>query len=56
MNWSHFFAMGGYAVYVWSAYGVAALVLVLNFYLPIAQRKTVRRRLREYLRLKEPGR
>ncbi len=25
---SEFFAMGGYAVYVWGSYGVAALVLV----------------------------
>ncbi|HYA38282.1 MAG TPA: heme exporter protein CcmD [Candidatus Methylomirabilis sp.] len=53
MNWSHFFAMGGYAVYVWSAYGLAALILILNVYLPLAHRKTVRRRLREFLQLKE---
>ena len=25
---SEFFAMGGYAGYVWSAYGVAALILI----------------------------
>lgn len=25
---SEFFAMGGYAVYVWSAYGVTAIVLI----------------------------
>lgn len=25
---NHFFAMGGYAVYVWPAYGVAAVVLI----------------------------
>ena len=25
---SHFLAMGGYAVYVWPAYGVAAVVLI----------------------------
>ena len=28
MNWNTFFAMGGYAVYVWPAYGVAAVVLI----------------------------
>ena len=28
MNWSTFFAMGGYAVYVWPAYGVAVVVLI----------------------------
>jgi heme exporter protein D len=27
---SEFFAMGGYAVYVWSSFGVAALILVLE--------------------------
>ncbi len=27
-NISEFFAMGGYAGFIWSAYGVAALVLI----------------------------
>jgi heme exporter protein D len=27
MDWSAFFAMGGYAEYVWPAYGIAAVVL-----------------------------
>lgn len=56
MNWSQFFAMGGYGFYVWSSYGLAALILILNLYLPLARRKTVRRRLREFLRLKEQTR
>jgi len=56
VNWSHFFAMGGYAVYVWSSYGLAVLILILNLYLPLARRKTVQRRLREFLRLKEQTR
>ena len=30
MNWSEFFAMGGYGLYVWGAYGCTALVLVAN--------------------------
>lgn len=30
MNWSEFFAMGGYGLYIWGAYGCAALVLVVN--------------------------
>ena len=33
---SEFFHMGGYAAYVWSAYGLSVLVLVLNV---IAARK-----------------
>jgi heme exporter protein D len=27
---SEFFAMGGYALYVWSSFGICALVLVLE--------------------------
>ena len=27
MDWSTFFAMGGYAEYVWPAYGIAVVVL-----------------------------
>ena len=27
---SEFFAMGGYALYVWSSFGVCALVLILE--------------------------
>lgn len=30
MDWSNFFAMGGYAAFVWSAYGISALVLIVN--------------------------
>ncbi len=56
MNWSQFFAMGGYGFYVWSSYGLAALILILNLYIPLHRRKTVRRLLREFLRLKEQAR
>jgi len=31
---SEFLAMGGYASFVWSSYGLAAIVLWLNWYLP----------------------
>jgi|TARA_B110000285_G_C15052470_1_gene577733 heme exporter protein D len=27
MNWTEFFEMGGYAFYVWSAWGITALVM-----------------------------
>lgn len=56
MNWSEFFHMGGYGFYVWSSYGLALLVLLLNLYLPLRKRKTVRRLLYEFLRLKEQTR
>jgi heme exporter protein D len=34
---SEFFAMGGYAAYVWSAYGITLAVVTLNVWL--AQRR-----------------
>lgn len=30
-----FLHMGGYGAYVWSAYGLASLVLILNIVLPL---------------------
>ncbi|BAV33217.1 hemagglutination activity protein [Sulfuricaulis limicola] len=56
MNWTEFFAMGGYGLYVWSSYGLAALILILNLYLPLRRRQAVRRQLREFMRLKEQTR
>ena len=45
MNWgsaSAFFEMGGYGLYVWGSYGVAALLMLVEPWL-------VHRRLRRYL-------
>ena len=39
MSVEQFFAMGGYAFYVWTSYGVTFLVLLVNIIIPIAQRK-----------------
>ncbi|MHB1951766.1 MAG: heme exporter protein CcmD [Acidiferrobacteraceae bacterium] len=50
MTWSQFIHMGGFAVYVWSSYGFAAVVLTLNVVLPIHRRRTILRRLRRFLR------
>ena len=41
MNWSEFFNMGGYAFYVWSSYGLMAVVLILNAVLPLRRKKDV---------------
>ena len=41
-----FLAMGGYAGYVWTAYGLSALVLALNTVLPLAREKRLLRELR----------
>ncbi len=50
MSWSDFLAMGGYALYVWSAYGFAMIVLVLNVLVPLRRRRTVLRTLRQFTR------
>ncbi len=55
MSWSEFFAMGGYAPYVWGAYGFAAIVLVVNVVVPLRRRRTVLRMLRRLSRAAVPG-
>jgi len=42
---SEFLSMGGYAIYVWPSYGLAALVLWLNWYLPKRQHQQLLRQL-----------
>lgn len=39
MNLAEFFAMGGYAFYVWTSYGIALVVLALNIIQPLIQQK-----------------
>jgi len=41
---AHFFAMGGYAVYLWPCYGLGALVVIVN---GVAARRALRRAQRE---------
>lgn len=46
MNWfflelTRFFAMGGYAKYVWPAYAVAFVMLWISIYLPWRERKNL---------------
>ena len=36
---SEFLHMGGYAFYVWTAYGAALVVFVLNFAAPLVRRR-----------------
>lgn len=43
MNWTEFFHMGGYALYVWGSYGLAALILAINVILPLRERKRLLR-------------
>ena len=44
---SEFFAMGGYALYVWSSFGVCALVLILEPLLVRLRFKAIVRRLKQ---------
>jgi heme exporter protein D len=53
MNGSNFFAMGGYGLYVWCAYGAAALILAYNIYSARRRERNVRRELQEMLRLNQ---
>ena len=46
-SWQSFWAMGGYAIYVWTAYGLSAAILLLNVLLPLAREKRLLRELRE---------
>jgi heme exporter protein D len=39
MSLNEFFHMGGYAFYVWTSYGLALAVLLVNVILPLRQRK-----------------
>lgn len=39
----HFFAMGGYGFFVWSAYGFAFLVLFFNMFVSIKRWKQIKK-------------
>jgi heme exporter protein D len=44
---SEFFAMGGYALYVWSSFGMCALVMILEPLLVRTRFKAIVRRLKQ---------
>lgn len=56
-SFSDFFAMGGHALYVWSAWGVTALLLITTVWHARVERrqllKGLKRRVRRNNRLKE---
>lgn len=39
MSVQEFFAMGGYAFYVWTSYGLTLIILLANIIIPVMQRK-----------------
>lgn len=49
---SEFFAMGGYALYVWGSFGVTALLMVAEPLLLRSRRKIVLQRLARIARMK----
>jgi heme exporter protein D len=50
MSLEHFFSMGGYAFYVWTSYGIALAVLLLNLVLPWRREAEVRKDIARALR------
>lgn len=46
MNWSEFFAMKGYALYVWGSYGMALLIFIIEIALVRHKRKITLQQLR----------
>ena len=53
MSISEFFHMGGYAVYVWSSYGLAFVVMLAIFIRPVLTRKHIIKELRIKYRQQE---
>jgi heme exporter protein D len=49
MSWSEFISMDGYGVYIWSAYGFAIVILVINVIIPMRRRSVVLRALRQLI-------
>jgi heme exporter protein D len=50
---SDFFHMGGYAFYVWTAYGFTLVVLVANVVAPLLRGRELRRRLARQARFEQ---
>ena len=45
-SWSDFFAMGGYALYVWGSYALTMVVMVSEVVLLVLRRRSLIERLR----------
>ena len=49
MNLSEFISMGGYGKFVWSAYGIWLIVMIINYVQPvIRERKTINTLLKKH--------
>jgi heme exporter protein D len=49
INWSEFFYMGGYAFYIWPAYGIALCILLANILVPYGRQKKLMREVKHRL-------
>ncbi len=49
---NEFFHMGGYGFYIWTSYGLAFIVLLANFIMPLQQEKMLLRTISRKLRRK----
>jgi heme exporter protein D len=50
---AEFFQMGGYAMFVWPSYGLVALILWLNWYIPRKQHEKELRLLKRRLKVEQ---
>lgn len=55
MSIGEFLSMGGYGFYVWSSFGMTALVLALEIVYVKRQRRALHQRLRRIQQLRENG-
>ena len=46
---AEFFHMDGYGAYVWSAFGISAVVLILSFVLPLLEKNKIQNRIKRML-------
>ncbi|MFM8331475.1 MAG: heme exporter protein CcmD [Candidatus Methylumidiphilus sp.] len=53
MNLEQFFSMGGYAFYVWTSYGIAFVVLILNLLLPLRRKAAVLKDIERALKVED---
>lgn len=53
MNWSEFFAMGGYAFYVWTSWGLTVVVLVWLYLQPKITHRKLKRDIRRQIMRKQ---
>lgn len=47
---TEFLHMGGYAFFVWTSYGLAAIILIANIILPMQRKKEIFNNLKRRLR------